>query len=233
VQLSEAYGLQALGQARGGKTPMGYKLGATSRKAQEFLQLSGPFYGRLYAQDCYQDGARLRAGDFIFRLIEPEFALVLARDLPARAQAYDEAEVAAAVARVCPAFEIVTSAYGAPAWTSAGAPALIADNGAHGAIILGQGRGNWDLAGLRGLAEVEARLWVDGREIGAGRGENAMGGPLTALTWLANALRGVGSGLRAGEVVSTGVVTPFLELQAGQSAQADFGSLGKLGFSFL
>ncbi|MGO1118674.1 2-keto-4-pentenoate hydratase [Rhodovibrionaceae bacterium A322] len=232
MQLEEAYRLQKLAAVTSGKQPVGYKLGATSQKAQAFLQLEGPFYGRLFQESCHRDGVSLPADDFIFRLIEPEFALVLGQDLPPREEAYAEDEVAEAVQAVRPAFEIVCSAYGSPAWTTAGAPALIADNGAHGALVLGEETKGWNLTALQGLAQAEVTLSVDGKDIGSGAGAQALGGPLLALTWLANELRH-GPGLKAGEIVSTGVVTPFLELAAGQEALADFGSLGRLKVSFV
>ena len=63
-----------------------------------------------------------------------------------------------------------------------------------------------------------------------GRGANALGGPLTALTWLANTLAAdpAGPGLRAGELVTTGVVTGFRLVEAGDSVGADFGDLGRV-----
>ena len=63
-------------------------------------------------------------------------------------------------------------------------------------------------------------------------GANALGGPLLALGWLVESLSALGRGLHAGEVVMTGVLTPFVELSAGQTAQADFGPLGTVSLSF-
>ena len=63
---------------------------------------------------------------------------------------------------------------------------------------------------------------------GEGTGANALGHPLNALAWLANERARQGKGLKAGEVVSTGVVTPFHYLKAGMRAVADSGALGQV-----
>ena len=90
----------------------------------------------MFRERVHDSPAELAAGDFAFRLIEPEFAFRLGADLPARDAAYDREEVGRAVASLHPAFEVVTSAYGA-AWTGLSAPALVADNAVHGAFVPG------------------------------------------------------------------------------------------------
>lgn len=239
--LEEAYAVQAAFLARTGPNdpalePRGYKLACTSPKAQAALAVDTPLVGRLLAGSIHRSPATLSACRFPFRLIEPEFAFAMGADLPPRDQAYGEAEVAEAVARLHPAFEVVTSAFGEPAWWRAGAPSLAADNAVHGALVLGQGTADWRGLDLPGHP---VRLSINGTSISEGVGANALGGPLTALTWLANKLatapdRIAGSpGLRAGEVVTTGVVTDFKLLDAGDDAIADFGPLGQVRVHFV
>lgn len=207
----------------GGGRPVGFKIGASSVRAQRFLGLSEPMSGQVLAGGILESPARISAGDYRFCLIEPEFAFRLGRDLPPRARPYDAEEAAAAVATLHPAIEVVTSAYGETAWQRVGAVDLICDNGAHGCLVLGEGRQDWrgvDLAGQR------VELQVDGRPFGVGSGAAALGHPLTALAWLASQQSRRGRGLRAGEVVTTGVVTPFVVLGAGRRAEATFGPFG-------
>ncbi len=75
-----------------------------------------------------------------------------------------------AVASLHPAFEVVTSAYGA-AWTGLSAPALVADNAVHGAFVPGPGVADW--RGLD-LAAHPVTLFHNGTEAGRGRGANAL-----------------------------------------------------------
>ena len=97
------------------------------------------------------------------------------------------------------------------------------------AVVLGPACADWrglDLPGHR------VTLSVNGASAGDGVGANALGDPLTALTWLANCLSTQARGLDAGQVVTTGVVTPFVEIEAGDSAVADFGPLGQVRLTF-
>lgn len=223
--MPDAYAIQDAVIERLGGAVAGYKIGATSAAAQSFLGLDAPFYGRIPPDSVLSSPAELRLDDFPFALIEPEFAVTLGADLPPRSDGYDQAGVADAVASVHPAFEVVTSAYG-EAWRSAGALALVADNGVHARLVLGPAATDW--RGLD-LAAHPVRFMKNGREEGEGTGSNTLGHPLAALAWLASA---VPTGLRAGQVVTTGVVTPFLYAAPGDRLEADFGALGtvRLGF---
>lgn len=227
--ISAAYEIQvALVETlcRGGEPTAiaGFKIGATGRAAREFLGLDGPFYGCLLTDRILDSPARISRADFNFCLIEPEFAVRLGQDLPPRHEPFSRADVVGAVTSLHPAFEVVASAYG-EAWQDAGAPGLIADNGVHGCLILGPGTQDWRELDL---AEHEAVFHRNGREEGRGRGVNAYGHPLDALAWLAGQAPAGGRGLKAGDIVTTGVVTPFLQAGAGDILTADFGTLGTL-----
>ncbi len=230
-ELAEGYAFQrAYVAARGGR-PIGYKVAATNRAAQQVLGIEAPFYGRLFDDSSVLNSraASWPAEAFQVCLIEPEFAVRLGQDLPARSEPYRCEEIEQAVASLHPAIEIIDSAFGRARWTSAGAASLIADNAAHGAFLLGPGTSD---VGEIDLARHEVSLAVDGQVIGRGCGANALGHPFNVLAWLAGALAQHGETLRAGDLVTTGVVTPFIYLEAGQTAQADFGLLGSVAVRF-
>lgn len=215
-------------ERRGGGRPIGFKVGASSERAQRFLGLTEPMSGQVLSGGLMESPARVSAGAYRFCLVEPEFAFRLGRDLPPRARPYGREEVADAVATLHPAIEVVTSAYGEEAWQRVGAIDLVSDNGAHGCLVLGEGRADWrhvDLAAQR------VELLVDGRPFGVGSGAAALGHPLASLAWLATQQSRRGRGLRAGEVVTTGVVTPFVVLGAGRRAEATFGPFGNCRLS--
>jgi 2-keto-4-pentenoate hydratase len=202
---------------------VGYKIGATSERAQRYLGIAEPFYGQVLADNLFESPAELDPRRFPFVLVEPEFAFRMARGLASRPEPFERDEVAEAVSLFYPAVEIVTSVW--TNWTKRGGTALIADNGVNGALVLGPGIADW-----RGfdLAEHLVSLRVDGRHEGDGRGANSLGHPLNALAWLANELAARGGGLAAGDIVTTGVVTPFLTLEGGAEVLADFGALGRV-----
>lgn len=227
ASLAAGYAIQEAFVACSGERTCGYKIGVTSKRAQDFLGLTEPIFGRVLESGLHRSGASLDPGAFCFALVEPEFAFRMARDLPASDGKLERGAVADAVATLIPAIEIVCSGWAD--WTSRGAAALIADNGVHGALLLGEERADWrdfDLAAHR------VRLEIDGVAVGEGCGADCLGHPLEALTWLAREAGRRCGGLKAGEIVTTGVVTPFVTLTPGQTARADFGSLGEVSLSY-
>lgn len=227
--LDAAYGVQdAVVRLLGGRT-VGYKIACTSKIAQDHLGLDGPCTGRLLENRILTSPAEITAAEARFVLIEPEYAFTLGRALPARNEPYSDAEISDAVASLHPVFEVVASAYG-DAWTEAGAAAVIADNAAHSALVLGAPVTDWqtlDITGQRVRLSINASLHSDGQ------GARALGSPLKALAWLSRHLAERGRGLAAGDLVTTGVVTDVAFLEAGDQAEADFGALGRVSIRAL
>ena len=73
--------------------------------------------------------------------------------------------------------------------------------------------------------------FMDGRLAEEGRGEN-VGGPLRALTWVANELATHAGGLRAGDLVITGTCVAPIPIAPGARVRADFGDLGAIEAEF-
>jgi 2-keto-4-pentenoate hydratase len=61
-----------------------------------------------------------------------------------------------------------------------------------------------------------------------GEGRALLGGPLNALTWLANELASLGIGLRAGDWASCGTCMAPLEILPGDRVTADYGVFGRI-----
>jgi 2-oxo-3-hexenedioate decarboxylase/2-keto-4-pentenoate hydratase len=224
--IEEAYRIQDAVIERLG-TPAGWKIGCTSEFAQSMLGVGEPFAGRVLAPLVFASPARIPAALLFMRGIEVEFAFRMGRDLPAAGAPYDEAAVAEAVAAVHPAIEIVDSRY--HDWLAVGGPHLIADNGCHGALVLGA---EADWRGLD-LAAVATELWMNGERFAGGAGRDVLGHPLRALAWLANHRAARGEALRAGDIVSTGSTCDALGwAEAGDRAEARFGGLGEVEVTF-
>ncbi len=219
--LADAYAIQTRVVELSGEAVGGWSLGATSAESRRQLSLAAPYTGRLLANALHESPATLAAPRRLQPVLEVEFAFRLERDLPARAAPYHAEEVAAAVASVHPAIVLASSHL--KDWTSRPALDLIADNGTDAALVYGTGVHDWHNLGLAGL---EVHLSVNARRVRSGLGENAMGGPLTALTWLANHRSQAGDGLRAGQMLDTGSVTGMYFPHPGDVAVADFGPLG-------
>jgi 2-keto-4-pentenoate hydratase len=210
----------------GGHT-IGYKIACTNELAQRLLRVPEPFHGRLLSSFFQPSPARFRAGDFFMRVIEAEFGFRFARDLQVGARPATRDEIVDALEGVLPSIEIVDSRYSA--WTDMDAPALIADNAAHGAWVAGALVRDWQHIDLAAQA-VELR--ANGKTVETGSGAAVLGHPLNALTWLAGRLHARGVAPRAGEYVTTGVTTDIFMAHAGDEVVADFGPLGSVAVRF-
>lgn len=222
------YAIQAAFAAREPAAPLGWKIAATSAGGQAHIGVDGPLAGRVLPGMVRPPGAAVPLGTTAMRVVEPEFAFRMAADLPPRPAPWTEPEVLAAVGSLHLSLEVPDSRFAD--FTLAGAPQLIADNACGHVFVFGPAAPDlWrglDLAAHRVLAR---------RGAGAARegfGHRVLGGPLCALTWLANELSGLGLGLRAGETVTTGTCMTPLEIAAGDEVLADYGALGTIGCRF-
>ena len=146
----------------------GWKIACTAADQRELLGVDEPFCGRVYANVLLQSPAELPSRAFHMRGLEAEFAFRMARDIPPRDEPYGRDEVAAAVASLHPAIEVVDCRF--EDWLTVGAPSLIADSAVNGALICGEGETNWTRFDL---AALPVRLDVDGQTVGEGTGGRA------------------------------------------------------------
>lgn len=231
VSQPDAYAAQDLLVAdllreRGGGL-VGHKVACTSEHAQRLLSVSGPFTGRLLAATTHTSPATLPAHAFNLRVIEPEFAFVLAADVPRPNIPYDAASILPFLGDFRPAIEVVDHRY--DDFTVVGEYPLIADNAIHGACVLGEPVANWQNLDL---AAHPVQLSVNGALYDTGSGANVLGHPLNVMAWLANDLERRGQALHAGDIVITGVATKTYRAQAGDAVTVDFGPLGTVAVSF-
>lgn len=208
----------------GGVPPAGFKIGATTRQMQAYLGLSGPAAGFVPKAGIKATPARVRHADYVDPGVECEVGLRLARDLPAGPCSREQA--ADAVGEVFAAMEIVDRRYGDLG--ALGTPTLIADQVFHAGGVLGPPVAGWRAVGLD-LAAVRGRLSVDGVVKAEGVGADLMGHPFEALAWLASSpCAEVFGGLRAGQVVFLGSVTPPIWLERPCTAVVEFDGLGRV-----
>ena len=150
------------------------------------------------------------------------------------------------VGGIMPSVELATSGFAMPelaAFKTLGAPSLIADNACHGCLVLGDELVE-DLAGesdsttfasfLNSLDEKTCTLKVNGDKVADGVGNQVLGHPLNALSWLANALGKRGEILRKGDIITTGVCVDQLVLaKAGDSVSICYEGMGEVTFNVI
>ena len=194
--------------------------------AQSILNTDHPFHAPLFAPDCHASGVVLAEPGYGLLGLEPEFALRLASDLPARERPYERAEVEAAVASIHPVFEVIGLRLPSELFTKVSV--TIADFGANVALVTGEGIDSWR---DHDLAAVAVDVTVEGENVASGSGANVLGHPLNALQWLANNLAAQGAGLSKGDWISTGTCAGVIKIERGQKAVADFGPFGEVSMS--
>ncbi len=217
----------AVARLSGAQPPAGFKIGATSRRMQEYLGLPGPLTGFMAEAGLHGSGSTLSFASFLNPGVECELAVVLAQDLPPGP--CSNAQAAAAVGEVMAGIEVVENRYGP--LDVLGSPTLVADQVYHAGAVLGAPYPDWRSLDLLTLA---GSVSVDGRERGTGTGADLLGDPMGALAWLAASeeVKAFG-GLRAGQVVMLGSVCPPIWLEGPAEITVQFAPLPSVTLSLV
>jgi len=156
-----------------------------------------------------------------FAAVEAEYVLELGQTAPDR-DGWTAATAAALVTRIFVGVEIAGSPF---AGINDHGPAVTAsDFGNNAGLILGG-----EVAGWRDrLAGLTCTMTINEAVVGRGGAASIPGGPLDSLAFLLNLLHRRGRRLETGQLVSTGAATGVHDIEAGQSASADFGPDGRI-----
>src|SRR5438067_6192163 len=200
---------------------VGWKVGLTARAIQQQFGVHEPVFGCLLADGLKQSGQIFRRDELIEPGFENELCIVLARDVPAGATRDD---VAAAVARIHPAFEIIETRGDLTRQLAL----ALADNAQQKAFVLGAPIGP---DSLPELSEVEARVSINGAEVATGRGDAVLGHPFNSITWLAGKLAEFDERLRAGDYIMSGSFRRQFPLNRGDRVECAFAGIGTVGVS--
>lgn len=208
-----------------GERLTGKKIGLTSTAVQQLLGVEEPDFGFLTDRMEIADGTTV---DMESRLntpmIETEIAFILKSDLPPIGVTPEQ--ILDATDYICACFEIVDTRFHA---TQIKIVDTIADNASSALYVLGQKK--IDPRAID-LSAVECVLTCNGAEILKGNSSAVMGNPLNSIMWLANQISAYGATLNAGDIILSGSMTPFAPVKAGDTFQADMGSLGSVAVAF-
>jgi 2-keto-4-pentenoate hydratase len=221
LAIDDAYRILLARLRRRGAQRVGWKVGLTARAIQEQFGVHEPVFGCLLADGLKQSGHAFRREALIEPGFENELCIVLGRDVPAGATRH---EVATAVARVHPAFEIIETRGDLTRQLEL----ALADNAQQKAFVLGP-----PVApdALPELSQVEARVLINGAEAATGRGDAVLGHPYNSVTWLAAKLADFGEKLRAGDYIMSGSFTRQFPLGRGDRVECAFTGIGNVSVS--
>jgi 2-keto-4-pentenoate hydratase len=222
ADLNDAYAVraafEAIEVARGRGAVAGYKIGLTTPIMQKLCGVDEPCYGAIFASEVHHRRAELPVANYCRLGIETEIAVRLGEDLP---QGGDRDRVAGAVEICMAAIELLEDLR--HDYKRLSAAAMVAGNVWNAGVVLGAPVTDWRRLDL---AAVAARLTINGREIGAGKGGDVMGNPLNALVWLADKLAAAGTPLKRAMIVMTGSMVPIQFPAAGDRALVEVEGLG-------
>jgi 2-keto-4-pentenoate hydratase len=223
-----AYAVQARVEALSARPLAGWKIAATSVAGQKHINVGGPMAGRILAERIVPLGQPVKLGANRMLVAEVEFVFMMGTTLAPRATSYSEAEVLSAVSALHLGIEVPDSRY--LVFENAGEAQIVADNACADQFVLGPAvTADWrgiDLA-AHAVRGVSSRGVVH-----EGLGANVLGGPLIALTWLANELSSLGIPLRAGQFVTTGTCCVPVPIQPGDVLTGDYGTFGQVVVRF-
>lgn len=200
--------------------PTAWKVGAASRTAT-------PNAAPLPARGVHASPASFPRGTFNRILIEGEVAFRLRAPLGADAYRDDAAGVSAAIGEIVVTIEVVDPRY---ANFEATSPALrLADQGVHGALVVGSGI-PWP--GTLPWDTLVAVVRRDGEIVRETRGGHPLGNLLFMLPWLALHAAQRGMPLGAGDLVTAGTWTGVYEAAAACTIDVEFPDVGRASARF-
>jgi 2-keto-4-pentenoate hydratase len=222
LTMDEAYRIQlALIDRRvaAGERHIGWKVGLTAKAIQQQFNFHEPLFACIL--ETQPTGHVFGATELIHPGFETELCVRLGRGLEGKVTSE---QMRAAVDVIHPSFEIIETR-GDPVNQM---ELVVADNGQQRSVVIG------DPARLPpdvDLAQVTARVQLNGRDVATGSGSAVLGNPLNSIEWLAGKLAEYGRSLRPGDIVMTGSFVRQFPLHPGDTAAAEFSGIGRVEVS--
>ncbi len=216
LSLDDAYRIQLALIERRGARRVGWKVGLTATAIQQQFGVHEPVFGCLLADGRLESGHVFRRDELIEPGFENELCIVMGSDLPADATRDD---VAAAVARIHPAFEIIETRGDLTRQLAL----ALADNAQQKGFVLGPAV---ERAALPELDAVTVSVRINGSEEAAADGNAVLGHPYNSVVWLAAKLAQFGEKVRAGDHIMSGSFTRQFPLNRGDRIKAAFAGIG-------
>jgi 2-keto-4-pentenoate hydratase len=221
--LDQAYQAQAAAIARWPAPIQGWKVARVGAAfAAQFPEerLIGPVFAGNVHHATAGELPQCPVFDGGFAAVEAEVVIVVAADAPA-----DKADWTAQTVRpLVKAMHIGIEVASSPLATlnDLGPGAVISDFGNNWGVVVGPEIPNWQT-----LTSIDVETFIDGVSVGKGQ-TNIEAGPLGALAFTLNKRARQGERLRAGDVISTGMITGVHDVRVGQRSRHVFAGVGEV-----
>ena len=233
MTMDDSYAIQSAWVQKkiaGGRKPIGWKIGLTSKAMQYALNINIPDSGVLFDDMIFEDGATVPADRFIQPRIEAEIAFVM--KAPLKGPNVSIFDVLNATDYVTPALEILDTRILRVDPDTKKARTIvdtISDNAANAGIVTGGRAVRPDQIDMRWMGAIVSRN-AEVEETGLGAG--VLNQPARGIAWLANRLSRYGDGIEAGQLVLAGSFIRPIEARHGDTINADFGPYGSVSLYF-
>jgi 2-keto-4-pentenoate hydratase len=222
--LATAYRCQDLAIARWPESVSGWKV-ARVPPAQQAQYAEERLVGPVFAPNVHVASAGRSIDcpvfDGGFAAVEAEIVICVGRDAPPDKVEWTLDEAAEFVGELCIGIEIASSPLAT--LNELGAGAVVSDFGNNWGVVVGPAVSDW-----RGIYEVTAQSFIDGEFVGRGV-TSLRHGPIGALAFTLGKSARRGRPLRAGAVISTGMITGVHDIRPGQRSRHVFQGLGEVG----
>ena len=213
--LEEAYAISAGMMAALGQHPGGWKVGYAPDKT--------PVASPMYASGFLNSGESWSMRSDRPMIPEIEIAVRLAHDLPPNPrQPYTRADIEGAASEYLIGIEIIERRIpmqGAPF------PMNLADDLGNVGYVVGPGTRDFRKLDL---ANLQCRFWMNGTLAVDRRGGHPSGDPLKPMIDWANAQKDNAGGLRRGQIVTLGSLTPLVVMPGPGTLEAEIEGIGRI-----
>jgi 2-keto-4-pentenoate hydratase len=223
MTLDAAYQIQAAAIARWPDSIRGWKVARVPPPfAAQFPdeRLIGP----AFARNSHRVGAGRLAECPVFEggfaAVEAEIVVIVANDTSPERGDWTADTVRELIQSVHIGIEVASSPLAT--LNDFGPGAVIADFGNNWGVVIGPEIPHW-----RAIDSIDVETFIDGESFG--RGKVSMAVPLASLAFTLNKRAAQGAGLRAGDVISTGMITGVHDIRIGQVSRHMFAGIGEVG----
>jgi 2-keto-4-pentenoate hydratase len=223
ADLDTAYRVQAAAIARWSDAIRGWKVArippAFSKQFPE-ERLIGPAFERNIHH--VEDGSTAKCPVFEggFAAVEAEIVIVVASDAPVGKSDWTADSVIEMIGSMHIGVEVASSPLAT--LNDVGPGAVISDFGNNWGVVIGREIPHW-----RDLESIDVETFIEGVSVGRGK-VMKRAGPLGALAFTLNKRTQQGAILRAGDVISTGMITGVHDIRIGQQAKHVFDGVGEV-----
>ncbi|MBV8036747.1 hypothetical protein [Roseateles sp.] len=221
--LDEAYAVQAAAIARWPDAVKGWKVARVAPAfAAQFPEerMIGPAFAANVHRVEAGGVAQCPVFEGGFAAVEAEVVIVVAADSPAGKADWTADSVVPLVRSMHIGVEVASSPLAT--LNDIGPGAVISDFGNNWGVVVGAEIANW-----RELESIAVETFIDGQSVGTGK-VAIKPGPLGALAFTLNKRAQQGEILRAGDVISTGMITGVHDIRIGQQSRHVFAGAGEV-----